>query len=217
MDVQTPTPTHETPPTAPAADTAARWFTGRVVDVAPEAIYVSVQQRVREAQVALACLVAPGLGDEVGLLRTADERWFVMSVLVRPGHQDVVLQAPGGLTLSAAGAVGIETPEALRLKADALEGDFQRVRLTTRLAQVTGVELVLNSRVAKLVAHAAEACLSRLSLNTQRSYRHVAEAEHVRAGVLDIRAKHLASVRAGTTVLSSRELTKVDGTQIHVG
>lgn len=41
--------------------------------------------------------------------------------------------------------------------------------------------------------------------------------DEIRAGTVDVRADDLASVRGENTIVSARELAKVDGKQIHIG
>lgn len=196
---------------------AIAWLTGQVIEVESDAIYVSFGQRVHEAARAVSCLVVPESGDEVGLMRTSDGRLFVTAVLARAREVPLTINAPHGLAVMSARDIRLDAGDSMYLQGRSFAAQFDEAHWAVRLLRATGVEFVLRSKAARVFAQAAEAVLSRLQVAADRSYRHVAEAEHVRVGMLDVRAEHLANVRAGTLLLTARELAKVDGAQIHVG
>lgn len=196
---------------------SASMLIGRVVEVDASAVYVSCGKRVHEAARAFSCLVAPEPGDEVSLLRVGDGCLFVTAVLVRTREAPLTLDAPRGLVVTSACDIRLEAAQSVHLQGRGLMAQFDEAHWVVRLLRATGAEFVLRSKAVRAFAHIAEVVCSRLQVAADRSYRHVAEAEHVRAGMLDVRAEHLANVRAGTLILTARELAKVDGTQVHVG
>ena len=196
---------------------AAAFIVGSVVETASDALYVSFDRRVHEASRAFSCMVLAEPGDEVALLRAPDGRLFVTAVLSRSSGAPLTLHAPEGFTLRSDKDIRLEAQQSVQLQGADFTGRFDSAHWAARLMRVTGVEFVLRSGAARLFAEAAEAVLSRLQVSADRSYRHVAQAEHVRTGILDIKAEHVANIRAGTMLLTARELTKVDGAQIHVG
>ncbi len=207
----------ERPATRTERDDMTTGLTGRIVEIEADVIYVSLGQRVHEATRAVSCLVAPVVGDEVGLLRAVNGRLFVTAVLVRPREMPLTLDAPHGLAVSSGGDIRLEAAHSMQLQGCEFSARFDQVHWMARLLYATGAEFVLRSKAARLFTQALEALCARMQVGADRSYRHIAEAEHVRVGMLDVRAKHLANVRAGTLVLTARELAKVDGAQIHVG
>ena len=204
-------------PKLAAPSAAAAYMVGRVVETAADVVYVSFDRRVHEATRAFSCMVVPEPGDEVGLFRAPDGRLFMTAVLSRACDAPLTLHAPEGFALKSDKDIRIEAQQAVHLQGATFTGRFDSAHWAARLMRVTGVEFVLRSAAARLFAEAAEAVLSRLQVSADRSYRHIAQAEHVRTGILDVKAEHVANIRAGTMLLSSRELTKVDGAQIHVG
>ncbi|RST50640.1 DUF3540 domain-containing protein [Variovorax sp. MHTC-1] len=204
-------------PKLAASPAASAYLVGSVVETAFDVVYVSFERRVHEAARAFSCMVVPEPGDEVGLFRTPDGRLFMTAVLSRASGAPLTLHAPEGFTLKSDKDIRLEAQQAVHLQAATFAGQFDSAHWAARLMRVTGVEFVLRSAAARLFAEAAEAVLSRLQVSADRSYRHIAQAEHVRTGILDVKAEHVANIRAGTMLLSSRELTKVDGAQIHVG
>jgi len=59
--------------------------------------------------------------------------------------------------------------------------------------------------------------IGRLSQRLKRAYRFIEEGEHVRAESLDYAAEKSVNLRGENTIVTARELVKVDGGQIHLG
>src|SRR5690606_31457285 len=152
---------------------AAAWLTGEGVEAAPDALYVSFAQRVHEATRALSCMAVPEAGDDGGLQRTAHGRLFVTAVLARTRAAPLTLDARHGLVVKTAADIRLEAGQAMHLQGTAFTGRFDDAHWAARLLRVTGAELVLRSKAARLFAQAAEAVLSRLPVSADRSYRHV--------------------------------------------
>jgi hypothetical protein len=72
-------------------------------------------------------------------------------------------------------------------------------------------------RKAQLLTEAIDTVADRWVQRVKRSYRSVRDTDQLRAGTIDHRAEQLLALRGEHTVMTARELVKVDGSQIHVG
>jgi hypothetical protein len=205
------------PPPLPVAPAEAHWWCGQVTGVADQDFEVSLADGPRRARQALSCLVTPAVGDEVCLLETPTGDCYLTQVLHRPQPAPLQVAAPHGLQLHAEGPLSFTTSDRLSLTGEELEARFQRARWLVRLLECTGVEFLLRGSIAKLFTQAAELFSSRLQVGAERSYRHIGEAEHVRAGLLDLKAEHLVHIRGRNAILTAEQLAKIDGAQIHLG
>lgn len=203
-----------TPATVEARPPA--WFAGTVVDQDGRISYVAIDGRVEEAAQAVSCLVAPAVGDQVCAFRTAAGELFVTHVLSRQAEGPLRVEAPAGLSFSSPGRISVQAGE-VEIEGERLVARFDEANWFVRLLKATGVEFALHGTVARLFAHAVETVAGRLQLSADRSYRHIREAEHIRTGVLDVRAETVAQIRARHTIVGAKELVKMDGSQIHVG
>jgi hypothetical protein len=50
-----------------------------------------------------------------------------------------------------------------------------------------------------------------------RAYRFIAESEQVRARYYEVSAKAAVNIKSQTILVTSAELTKIDGGQVHIG
>ena len=207
-------PTH--PNHVPAVAEASQWLNGTVADIDGETYYVSLLDRTYEVRRAVSCLVVPEIGDEVCILRTSHDKLYLMHVLSRTLGKPLTIGCPAGLVLNSP-KILLSAEQCLRLEGGQLEARFEGAEWFVKILRFTGIELILRSKVAKLFSHAAELLTGRIQVGADRSYRNIAEAEHVRTGVFDVKAEHVAHIRARNTILTARELVKVDASQIHVG
>lgn len=197
----------------------ARWLTGTVAHCDGEALYVSVEHegRAREARRAFGCLVTPVIGDLVCVLCDERGQHHVTAVLHRADAADATLNVPGRLAIEAPAGLAVHARQGIELRADKLEAHVTEARWWSRLVQFTGKELLVRTGLARVATDVAELMTKRVQLNAERSYRNVTEAEHVRAGVLDVKAEHVVHIRARNTIVTAQQLTKLDGSQVHVG
>ena len=66
-------------------------------------------------------------------------------------------------------------------------------------------------------ASAASRCGIRSARISHSLFRKVRQTEHVRAGQLDYQAEDYARIHARNTLITSKDITKLDSEQIHVG
>lgn len=178
------------------------------------------------ARRAVSCLVAPQPGDRV-LFATlpGDEHW-VLAVLEHGAPQptrievdgDLELRAPAGTITAAAGrGVTVTTGG----EAAVLAGTVRVVarRGLAAFDELTVLAERLDAEVTKARATftTVDTVMERLSQRAKRVYRFVEELDQLRTRRADYTAKDTFQVHAHDTLLTSDQLVKIDGDQIHVG
>ena len=175
---------------------------------------------------AVSCLVAPKPGDRV-LFATlpGDEHW-VLAVLEHRDAQptrievdgDLELRAPAGTITAAAGrGVSVVTGG----EAAVLSGSVRVVaqRGLAAFDELTVLAEKVDAEVTRLRATftTVDTVMERLSQRAKRVYRFVEELDQLRTRRADYTAKDTFQVHAHDTLLTSDQLVKIDGDQIHVG
>ena len=177
------------------------------------------------ARRATSCLVAPVEGDRV--LLAIEERGdaFVLAVLERPEgtrttlalEGDVTLRASKRLSLSAEETVDVVAGKSVRLAGGAIELTALATRVSTHALTVVSEAAAAALGRVKLVAKSIDSMMDRLTQRAKRAFRFVEGTEQVRARHIDYAASEIANLRGETTVVTARDLVKVNGEQIHVG
>ena len=178
------------------------------------------------ARRALSCLVAPQAGDRV-LFATlpGDEHW-VLAVLEHLDagptrievDGDLELRAPTGTVPVAAGrGVTVATGGEAAVLAGAVRVVAQRG--VAVLDELTLLADKVDAEVSRMRATftTVDTVMERLSQRAKRVYRFVEELDQLRARRVDYEAKESFQVHAHDTLLTSDQLVKIDGDQIHVG
>lgn len=188
-----------------------RTLIGTVLEAEAGVCLVSAEGHVLEARRAVSCLIEVQIHDRVSLLLEPNGQAYVLSVLTRVQTAPLTIPAPDGLQIQTGPQADIELRSG-GLKAVAERGHW----LIGSLKVVVG-ELQGESRAVRWVSKMSHAIVDSLHLVAQRSFRHVSGSDHQRAAYLDIEAEQLAQIRARSTMITSSQLTRVDGSQIHVG
>ena len=186
--------------------------TGTVLTIADARCQVRTAAGTFRASRALSCLVAPQAGDLVLLAGPRSAGLYVLAVLERPGDQHARVSTEGDLTfelrsgrftVAATRGVDLVSTGTVSMTAD---------RLETRAREGS---LFFDS--VKLIAGAVDSTLERLSQTAKRVFRRITELEHVRAGQIDCATEGNLRLHGENTLMTARELVKVDAKQIHVG
>jgi Protein of unknown function (DUF3540) len=205
--------------------TTAMQETGRVTATLGASFRVAVGSGEHDARRAVSCLVEPELGDHV-LVAFHGAGCHVLAVLDRESEGPTRLVAPGDLEISApAGRLSFSASEAVsvvssgevsvaseRLRASAADASFAFKALS-----YVGGRLVAHVDAVRTVARSLETVAERCVERLGRSYRFIEETEQVRARYLSYEAESCVQLRGHAAIVSSGELTKIDGAQIHVG
>lgn len=185
----------------------------------------------RRARRATSCLLDPAVGDRV-LVAVVDggAEAFVLAVLERPGEvgerAPATVSVEGDLALKAVGGrVEITASEGVSMVSPAdvsvVSGEL-RVRSPSASLLLDGVTFLGKAVRAELgramvSAEALDQRVGRLTQRLKRALRFVEEGEHVRAESLDYAAEKSVNLRGENTIVTAKELVKVDGGQIHLG
>lgn len=200
--------------------------TGVVEEWSAGAAAVRTPSGALRARRAVSCLVEPEAGDRVLVATDEEGQAFVLAVLERQAGAAVRLGAEGDVTWSlpqgrfsvaAAQGIGLATAGQATVAAAALRVTAADAGLHLDKVSFLGRLVHAQAETVKLVAGALDQTLERFWHRVKRSYRFVAEQDHVRAGHLDYAAKENAHVRGKNTLVTAEQLVKVDAGQVHLG
>lgn len=179
---------------------------------------------------AASCLLVPAPGDTVMVAGPGDSEseseLYLIAVVAQADARQAVLAVHGDLTLASRhGAVAVRSAGALELQSDtavatrAPEWQLNAERGQCHVASLDyqGAEVRFSVLVSRFVGRACEVVLDRLHLLTRSSLRLTEEVEQVRAGQIDMQASGTLRLHAKNTLVTSKELVKVDAEQIHMG
>ncbi|WP_437727206.1 DUF3540 domain-containing protein [Sorangium sp. So ce861] len=198
---------------------------GTVIGAVDRSFEVRVGSGDYAARRAVSCLVEPALGDRV-LVALHDAGCHVLAVLDREGDAptrlvaegDLEVSAPGGrVTVAAGEGVRLVTPAEASVAAGKVRVAASEGSLAVGAMTYVGERLVAQVDRVKTVARSVESIADRWVQRLDRAYRFIAESEQVRAQYYEVTAKAAVNIKAQATLVSSGELTKIDGGQIHLG
>jgi len=177
------------------------------------------------ARRAASCLLVPEVGDRVLCAVESRGDAFVLAVLERKeaGRATVELpertlvRAAERLSLAANEGVDIVGGGEVRISSAAVEVTSLRTRLASRALEVVGDAVGAELGRVKFVAKSIDGMMERLSQRIKRSFRVVEETDQVKARHIDYAAETVAHFRGEHTVVTAKDLVKVNGEQIHVG
>jgi len=176
------------------------------------------------ARRAASCLLVPNAGDRV--LCVVEERGdaFVLAVLERADESHATLAVDGAVTLrtkeklSLVGEKGVDIVGAdVRVAAKSVDVNSVETRFASHAVEVLGDIVKADLGKVKYVAKSIDGFIDRVTSRVKRSFRTVEEIDQVKARHLDYSAEHVAHFRGETTVVTAKDLVKVNGEQIHVG
>ena len=207
------------------AETFATQEVGAVVAVRGRSFQVRVGSGDYDAKRAVSCLVEPELGDRV-LLAVHGEGCHVLAVLDRDGDGatrvvvdgDIELCAPAGhFTITAREGVRVITPGEAAVASGKVRVDAAEGSLAVGAMSYVGERLVAQVDRVKTVARSVESVADRWVQRVERAYRFIGQSEQVRAEYYELSARSAVTIKAQTTIVSSGDLTKINGGQIHLG
>jgi hypothetical protein len=175
------------------------------------------------ARRAASCLLCPEPGDRVLVALLPDP--YVLAVLERDGSRVAELGLPGDVSLMAGGRLGLGGHEGVDVTSEGKISLLSRVLEVhaadgrIALERVTAVAKAARAHLEKLdvVAHAYDLVAERIGTRVKRIYRFVEEIDQLRARHLDYRAQDTAQIRGTHTVISAKQVAKIDGEQVHIG
>jgi len=176
------------------------------------------------APLAASCLLVPEPGDRV--LVALSPQPYLLAVLERSAQRPARVEFPGDATIvSRAGTLALAGREGVRVTAGKAIGLWSQ-SLSVRTGKAELVAETLGSAVQSLranvqqlgvVTHTCEVVAERIAQRAARVYRFVSELDQLRAQHFDFRAEQSAQVKGETTVVTARQVAKIDGEQVHIG
>ncbi|MEM9695152.1 MAG: DUF3540 domain-containing protein [Myxococcota bacterium] len=177
-----------------------------------------------DANRARGCLMAPEVGDRVLLATSHEGVSWVLTVLDRETETPTTVEVEGDLNLRSEGRMSLVGRGLALFSSDDLTAAAGRLELralrgSVAIEQIGVVADALVSKVDEVrsTSKTVDWAVGRLTQRLERSFRRVAELDHLRAKQIDHSAEQLMSLRSDTAVVTAEQLVKVDGKQIHLG
>jgi Protein of unknown function (DUF3540) len=179
-----------------------------------------------DAERAASCLLAPKQGDEVLVALLPDRRAYVLAVLEREEGSGTEICVEGDLRLrsetgrvelSSAEGVSVVTPRDITMIAGSLSVRAVATALASEAITLVSKTVACELDRVRLAARTFDAVLDRFTQRAKQSIRVIEESEHLRAGRIDYVADKSVTLHAENTIVTAKELVKVDGAQIQLG
>ncbi len=177
------------------------------------------------AKVSFSCLVQPEINDIVLITGNDHDGFYILSILERPGSDNMSLAFPGNTILNSNnGSLQLHARETVALTANKLTCiaessihksnkayvDFSELNATGENANVSFKTVKILSKMISTIAQH--------TINKFKTYlRHTEEADQISAGQMTRDAKEMYSMNSKYTVMVSKKDTKIDGERIHMG
>jgi hypothetical protein len=178
-----------------------------------------------EAKRAHSCLVEPLVGDYVLVSCSSRKDAYVLAVLEREVGVATTLEVEGDLRIAPVGRVTIASPlgidlestQEVRVTSNHLEVDAQRGSFVINQLSLLSGKVEAQMARARVIGEALDSVFQRVSQTVKRSFRVVEETDHLEARDVQWSSTETMSIHSKNTLLTSDELVKLDGTQIHLG
>lgn len=187
---------------------------------------VRTESGVYRARRAFSCLVEPMVGDVVLMSGLPSGACYVLAVLEREADAPARLVATGDLevrlakgrfVVAAQEGVDLVSAKEVSVTAGGVRVNATEGNVVLRQLSVLGSFVRAEFDRIKVLAESCDTVLDRLLQRVKRSYRFVEEHDQVRAAQIDYMAQNNASIRGENTLITAKDLVKVDSEQIHLG
>lgn len=175
---------------------------------------------------AASCLLRPAIGDTVLVSGPDANRLYLTAVAEQADASASRIDVAGDLTLASdRGSVSIESPAQLALRGEQglnlattrLGIDAQDAECHVSQLRYQGDDAQATVLSIRVIGRIYEAVVDRLVHLSKTAFRMTEDVEHLRAGRIDYEASETARVHGKNTVVTAKEIVKVDGSQIHMG
>jgi len=199
---------------------------GTVVAIEGESIRVEVSDDVIVTRKAASCLLAPAVGDAVLVVLLESGSAYVLAVLEREAETtsrivldgEAAIEAPTGkVRIVAREGVDVVTEQEISLIGGRATIHAPETAISSERLAIFSNAVQAEVGVVKVVAEALDSIADRIFQKAKRVYRVVTEQDHLRAESIDHVAKGTMTMRAENTIMTAKELVKVDSEQIHLG
>jgi hypothetical protein len=181
---------------------------GVVTRIVGAELAVDVEVGEVSAKRATSCLVAPIEGDRVLVTRGPSGAAYVLAVLEREPSEATTLRVDGELQIES---------DRFKLTSNEVAVRASRGSLIIDRLSLLGAKLEAQLATIRVIGDAVESVFERATQTVKRSLRIVEETDRVDVGEASWSAKETMNVHAKNTVVTSEELVKIDGNQIHLG
>jgi len=208
-------------------DAAPVHFMGRLTGLLPGGLLGvedddGVTWRCRRAA---SCLLKPEVGDTVLLSGPNSSRVYLIAVIEQADTSVGRIEVPGDLTLGGGGAVLIESRTGVRLRSgekleiSSREWMLQAERGDCRVDEMRFTAQTCDATVGRvrLIGKVLETVADRIVQIARNALRSVDEVDQIRVGHLDCKATDTVRIHGKHTLVTGKELVKVDASQIHMG
>lgn len=173
---------------------------------------------------AASCLLQPQVNDTVLISGPERERVYLIAVIEQAQQSEATVSVPGALNISA-DSVNINSTAAMQLHGGtALDLNTEQLKLSAKKGQCVvdemhyvGREVKTTVGMMRVIGKVYESIMDRLSFMSRTSFKITEEVEHMRAGTIDYQAEQSARLHSKYTMVTAKDLVKVDGKQIHMG
>lgn len=177
------------------------------------------------ARKAASCLLVPEVGDRVLVAVESRGDAFVLAVLERLSDSRATIELPRRTSVQAAERLSFVAREGVdvvggnevRLTSASVEVNAVQTRIASRAVELVGEAVGAELGTVKIVAKTVDSIFERLSQRMKRSFKTVEQTDQVKANHLDYAAETIAHFRGEHTIVSAKDLVKVNGEQIHMG
>ena len=184
--------------------------TGTVLSVSGKGLTLEAGGEILAARKAPGCLPDPREDDTVLFVEVEGCGAVVMTVLLSgPEESPRTMSFPGGVHLTSDGEIGMESPR--------FRGVFSDCSVSARTLTLAGDLLALAGRKISEVGQILERVGEWIFERSGSSVREVEGVDRHVAGATQIVSESVVSVDSESTILSSRDLVKIDGDQVHLG
>ncbi|NDJ56385.1 DUF3540 domain-containing protein [Enterobacteriaceae bacterium 4M9] len=193
---------------------------GQVVDISPNGnVVVESNGLGWTCRRAASCLLTPELGDTVLIVQSDNDTLWLLAVLERASPENLShIGVNGSLCISTiGGSLTLESERQLALSGQDLQMTAERGRCAIDTLEFEGEEVSARVGIGRWVGNRCESVWQTVTQLSQTLFRQVKQTEHVRAGQLDYQAEDYLRLHARNTLISAKDITRIDSEQIHVG
>lgn len=173
---------------------------------------------------AASCLLQPQIDDTVLISGPERERVYLIAVIEQAQQNQSTFSVPGELTISAE-SININSVASMQLnggtelgmKSAQLNLSAEKGQCVVDEMQYVGREVKSTVGMMRIIGKVYESIMDRLSFMSRTSFKITEEVEHMRAGTIDYQAEQSARLHSKYTMVTAKDLVKVDGKQIHMG
>lgn len=178
------------------------------------------------ARLAVSCLIEPAIHDRVVIEKQDGESAYITAILERKSEvvPEIIMQ--DGLQLSVKGSglkivsekgVELSSLNAISIVSEKLELRAEEGSIFIANLSYLGGYLMGKIEKVTILGTVMDSIISRVTQKFKSSHRIIDEMDYVKSRHMDYQASHNMRLHGKNTLLTAKELVKVDGDQIHLG